>query len=49
MKGKLTIVGFGPGSKEDMTLRAIKAIEDAEIVTGYTTYVEILKEYFPDK
>lgn len=49
MKGKLTIVGFGPGSKEDMTLRAVKAIEDAEIVTGYTTYVDILKEYFPDK
>lgn len=49
MTGKLTVVGFGPGSKEDMTLRAVKAIEDADIVTGYTTYVNLLKEYFPDK
>ncbi|MGI6472618.1 MAG: precorrin-3B C(17)-methyltransferase [Candidatus Methanomethylophilaceae archaeon] len=49
MSGKLTVVGFGPGSKEDMTLRAINAIENADIVTGYTTYVDILKEYFPDK
>lgn len=49
MHGKLTVVGFGPGSKEDMTLRAVKAIEDADVVTGYTTYVNLLKEYFPDK
>ncbi len=49
MQGKLTVVGFGPGSKEVMTLRAVKAIEDADVVTGYTTYVNLLKEYFPDK
>lgn len=49
MKGKLTIVGFGPGSKEDMTLRAIKTIETVDVITGYTTYIDILKEYFPGK
>ena len=49
MTGKLTVVGFGPGSKGDMTLRAVEAIETADIVTGYTTYVKILKEFFPDK
>lgn len=49
MKGKLTIVGFGPGSREDMTLRASNAIETADIVTGYTTYIDILRMYFPDK
>lgn len=49
MSGKLIVVGFGPGSKGDMTLRAVEAIETADIVTGYTTYVKILKEYFPDK
>ncbi|MFA6799757.1 MAG: precorrin-3B C(17)-methyltransferase [Candidatus Methanomethylophilaceae archaeon] len=49
MKGKLTIVGFGPGSREDMTLRATRSIEDADVVTGYTTYVDILREYFPEK
>jgi len=49
MVGKLSVVGFGPGSKGDMTLRAVKAIEDADIITGYTTYVDILKGHFPEK
>lgn len=49
MSGKLYVVGFGPGSKGDMTFRAAKAIEDVDVVTGYTTYVNILKELFPDK
>ena len=49
MTGKLTVVGFGPGSKGDMTLRAVEAIEKADIVTGFTTYIKILKEFFPDK
>ena len=49
MAGRLTVVGFGPGGKEDMTLRAVHAIESADIVTGYTTYVKLLQEFFPDK
>ncbi|MDR0509276.1 MAG: precorrin-3B C(17)-methyltransferase [Candidatus Methanoplasma sp.] len=49
MKGKLTVVGFGPGSKEDMTFRAADAIEKADIVTGYTTYIDIIREFFPGK
>jgi len=49
LPGKLYVVGFGPGSKEDMTLRAVSAIEGADLVIGYTTYTDLLKEYFPDK
>ena len=47
--GKLYVVGFGPGGYEHMTSKAIDVIEKADVVTGYTTYVNILKEYFPDK
>lgn len=47
--GKLYVVGFGPGGKDHMTFRAARAIEDADVVTGYTTYVNMLKEIFPDK
>lgn len=47
--GKLYIVGFGPGGYEHMTAKCIQVIEEADVVTGYTTYVNILKEYFPDK
>lgn len=49
MKGKLYVVGFGPGSKNDMTFRAADVIESADIVTGFTTYIDILREFFPNK
>jgi precorrin-3B C17-methyltransferase len=49
MKGKLYIVGLGPGGKEDMTLRAVKAIEDSDIIAGYTTYVNLIREMIQGK
>lgn len=45
----LKIVGFGSGAKENMTLEAVRAIQDSELVVGFRTYVELLKQYFPDK
>ena len=47
--GKLYAVGFGPGGYEHMTAKAIDVIKNADIITGYTTYVEMLKKFFPDK
>ena len=47
--GKLYAVGFGPGGYEHMTQKAIEVIRNADVITGYTTYVEMLKEFFPDK
>lgn len=47
--GKLYAVGFGPGGYEHMTAKAIDVIRNADVITGYTTYVEMLKKYFPDK
>ena len=46
---KLYVVGIGPGSYEGMTLQAIKAIENADEIVGYTVYCDLLKPYFPDK
>ena len=48
-KGRLHVVGFGPGGKDDMTFRAASVIENADIVTGYTAYVNLMKKVFPDK
>lgn len=45
----LKIVGFGSGAKDNMTLEASDAIAGADLIVGYTTYVDILKQYFPDK
>lgn len=49
MKGKLHVVGFGPGGKEHMTFKAAEVIQNADVVTGYTTYVNLMKPIFPDK
>ena len=46
---KLYVVGFGPGGYEDMTHRAVSAIEAADVVMGYTTYIEMLEPYFKNK
>ncbi|ERL03230.1 precorrin-3B C(17)-methyltransferase [Mitsuokella sp. oral taxon 131] len=41
--GKITVVGIGPGSLLDMTLRAKEAIEAAETVVGYHTYIRLIE------
>lgn len=46
---KLYIVGFGCGSLEGMTLEAQQAIEESDLIVGYTIYAELMKQYYPDK
>lgn len=46
---KLFVVGFGPGSYCGMTIAAKNAIENCDIVVGYTVYVDLMKKYFKDK
>ena len=46
---KLYVVGFGPGGYDHMTHKAAQAISGADVVMGYTTYIEMLKEIFPEK
>ena len=48
-KGKLYVIGLGPGGAEDMTLRAQTAIEACDLIAGYTVYVDLLRDQFPDK
>ena len=47
--GKLRVIGIGPGSIENMTLRAYKAIEDSDVVVGYNKYIDMIKELVEDK
>lgn len=46
---KLSIVGIGPGDLGCMTLRARKAIEDADFVVGYRTYLDLIPTLLKDK
>lgn len=47
--GKITVIGIGPGSLEDMTPRARKAIESAEVVVGYKTYIKLVESIIGGK
>lgn len=39
---KIYIVGIGPGSAEDMSPRARRAIEEADVIVGYSLYVKLI-------
>lgn len=43
MKGKLLVIGFGPGSEEHITDRAKKALQESDMIIGYKTYVELIE------
>jgi len=47
--GKITVIGIGPGSFEDMTPRARQAIEAAEVIVGYNTYIHLIEEIIKGK
>ena len=47
--GKIYVVGIGPGKKGDMTFRAYEAMEKSDVIVGYKTYTDLVKEYYPDK
>ena len=46
---KLTVVGLGPGGGPDMTGRARQALEECDLIVGYTAYLELVREAFPEK
>jgi precorrin-3B methylase len=48
-KGKIIVVGTGPGSLEHITPAARKAIEQADVIVGYGTYLDLIKELLPGK
>ena len=43
-KGKLFLIGFGPGDHDHLTFRAKAAIGEAAVVIGYRTYIDLVKE-----
>ena len=49
MKSKIYIIGMGPGKEEMMTGEAIQALENSDVIIGYTVYVKLLGERFEGK
>ena len=49
MMNKVYVVGIGPGGEEYMTRQAIAAMERADVLCGYTVYIDLVKPLFPGK
>ena len=45
----LTVVGIGAGNYEGMTVGAVRALEEADLIVGYTVYCDLVKPHFPGK
>ena len=43
------MVGIGPGDWRELTLRAAEALEAAEVIVGYTLYVDLVRPHLPGK
>lgn len=46
---RVYIIGIGPGKEDMMTNEALAALEQAEVIIGYTLYVSLLGERFAKK
>lgn len=46
---KIYVIGIGPGEYEQMTKKAVDAMQESDIIIGYTVYVDLVKDHFSDK
>ena len=43
------VIGTGPGEIDGITPKALKALNECEIISGYSRYIDLIREYFPEK
>lgn len=46
---KVYVVGIGPGSYDQMTVRAARVLEECDVIVGYTVYIDLIREHFAGK
>ena len=46
---KIYVTCLGPGAADQMTIRARKVLEKCPVIIGYTVYIDLIREEFPDK
>src|SRR5699024_6809079 len=46
---ELWIIGLGPGGGRDLTGRAREALEKADVIVGYTVYIDLIRAEFGHK
>lgn len=46
---KLYVVGIGPGNRDNLTLRADRALRESDLIIGYHVYVDLVRDWYPEK
>ena len=46
---KIHVVGIGPGEFDQLTIKAVKTLENTDMIVGYKVYVDLIKDHFSDK
>lgn len=46
---KIFVVGLGPGKLKQATERALDALEQSDVIAGYTVYIDLIKDKFGHK
>jgi len=49
MGNLIYIIGIGPGEEAYLSGQAKQALENSDVIIGYTVYVDLVKPIFPDK
>ena len=49
MKNKVYVIGMGPGAADAMSVKADRTLQECDTIIGYTVYVNLLKETYPEK
>ena len=49
MNNTVFVVGLGPGDPQFLTAQAQSALQKAEVLCGYTVYLDLVRPYYPEK
>lgn len=44
----LYVIGIGPGGREQMTIQADRILKTCQVIVGYTVYVELVRQDYPE-
>ena len=48
-KKTVFVVGLGPGDGQFLTVQAQSALQQAEVLCGYTVYIDLVRPLYPEK
>ena len=45
----VSVVGLGPGDAQFLTAQARHALQEADVLCGYTVYIDLVRPLYPEK